>query len=185
MKKGLSIAWFRGMKEWDRLEKKYYKDLSFMDIEYNFKLLNRKKTILKQDTAKVGSFSIGYFEKGLLLRIDDIQKTLPSETYLIWEKGRLKQVLTFRLGFFLGRRIIKEEGLYDMWEYEYNNKGKIIKMIATSFPDHTYYNHEGVTRVCRFEYDKKGLFRIYQRVGTNLSDLGGEILIYERGKKIK
>ena len=86
--------------------------------------------------------------------------------------------------YFLGKKVEKKEKAYDFWDFKHDKFGKITSMLNYSIPDKIYYNHDGVSRFCRFKYDKKGLFRIYQEVGTNLNDFDGKVLIYERGKKI-
>jgi len=186
--KNYKIEKFRSLYNWKNLDKKYFTDLDFMDIEHNIKLLNRKKEIPEKVTMKEEIYSIAYFDKnGNLLRIDKVGNSgVPTETYLIWEKGLLKQVFTFRLGYRFRKKLTNKKELYYIWEYQHDEMRRITKMIAISLPDSIYYDHGRTERHCRFEYDKKGLFRIYQTViGIDILKTNKGVLIYERGKKIE
>jgi len=184
MKKKYNLNSLRKKYSWDSLKKVYYNNLSFIDIEFNIKLLERKKKILGKNIKSKEGYSISYSDKkGKLLRLDETGP-VPSETYLVWKDELLKEVLTFRRGYFYGKKISKGGELSNYWKYDYK-KDKPVKLIYLSLPDNTYYHHGMIKRVCRFVYDSKGLLKVYQTVKGISSVPEKEVIAYERGKKIK
>lgn len=155
---------FRKSQNWNKLEKKYYAGLNFfVDLCENITAIKRKKSIPRQDALKSYSYSICYFDESKkLVRVDELGNTPnPKETFLIYSNNHLTGAFTFRLGFHYGKRVSKKIDLFNVYNYEYRND-KLISMVNINFPDPEYWGNKGDEYKLRYEYDEKGLLKIWK-----------------------
>lgn len=175
---------FRKLHNWNKLEKKYYSDLSFfVDLCENIVAIRRKKSIPKDDALKSYTYSICYFDESKkLIRVDELGNTPnPKETFLIYSNNNLTGAFTFRLGFHYGRKVSKKIELFNLYNYEYKI-GKLISMVNVSFPDPDYWGNKGDEYRLRYEYDKKGLLKIWKWSSAHPL-LEEWVVIYDRERK--
>ena len=139
---------------------KYYSDLDFLDISDNIDKVNKKKSKNLSD-IETNYHSIGYFQNGKLIRIDQVGNGIPKETYIIWENGKVKEAHDFFLGIRWGKKISNKEQISSSWFYTYEND-LTKKVVWLNYSDREYYNHGKMTVTYDYEYDSKGLLFIRQ-----------------------
>lgn len=91
----------------DNCNIKYYPELDFLDISEDIKKLSKKKS---KDLEEITTpyYSIGFFLKDKLIRIDNVGSGIPKETYVIWENGLIKEAHEF-FWVYVGDRKFQEK----------------------------------------------------------------------------
>lgn len=181
---------FRSTYNWDALRIRYFRDLDFLDIAESVPNIGRKREISKTEAESGTYYSIAYFDThGRLVRLDRTGSgTIPSETYIEYEDNRPVRAVKFRLGIgVFGRRVSESPDVSDEWVYKYNEHCRLVELAWHSFPSlnfrYGYHYNESFT-YRYFEYDEKGLLRVYQQhkglsvEGTPFSY--GKVIIYDR-----
>ncbi|HZD59153.1 MAG TPA: hypothetical protein VE439_01710 [Anaerolineae bacterium] len=182
-KNKVSIDRFRAMHNWYSLDKSYYENLSFLDIEANIDGLIRKKSISKGGAESKSSYSTCYFNKiGLPIRIDKIGGAIPSETYLVWHGDILTDVFQFRLGYKHGQKVTDKIELAYRWRYKYEG-GRLMGLVQVCLPDPDYWANPKHERHHRHEYDQKGLLRTYRWVTGLTPELEKMVVVYDRERE--
>jgi uncharacterized protein YwqG len=167
-----------------KCEIKYYTELDFLDIADDIKKLNKKKN-KSLDEITTPYHSVGFFLNDKLVRIDNVGAGIPTETYIVWENGLIKEAHEFYLGVRWGKKISNKTQLSLSWYYTYENN-LTKKVIWVDYEDRKYYDHGEMTITYDYEYDKKGLLLIRQTVmGTGKLWKEPQIQIsYDREKEI-
>jgi hypothetical protein len=187
-KKGkANLERFRSLCDWEKLEIRYYKDCSFVDIREELPKVIKKGFTSKKDVESKKEYLQAYLTKdGLPLKIDRIW-AIPTETYLIWQSGRIVEAFEFRLGYFAGKKFSDPE-IKHSWYYEYDSKGRISQMRYIDHKDKVQYGYywspyETVLHR-RYEYDNNGLSKTYQRYGLpSKIEKAKEVIIYDRERE--
>jgi hypothetical protein len=157
-----SIETLRKITPIDNCLIKYYPDLDFIDISDNIDNVNKKKSKNLSD-IETNYHSVGYFQNEKLIRIYQVGGGIPTETYIVWENGKVKEAHEFFLGIRWGKKISNKVQLSSSWFYTYEND-LTKKVVWLDHEDRKYYDHGKMTVTYEYEYDTKGLLFIKQTV---------------------
>jgi hypothetical protein len=179
-KKKPELKDFRASHKWENLEPRYFPELEFLNIMHSIEDWKRKRTILKENAEKQGSYSKAYIDQsGKLLRLDWIG-VKPGEVYIQYQGNLPISAFEFRTGLNSQGKRVEDDFLQEDWSYKYDKDNRLVELTWHTYPDlefkYAYHNEQSV--FYSYEYDEPGLLRIYQR-NEGLS-ISGKKFSYEK-----
>lgn len=143
-------------------EKRYYSGLYFLDPDLYWapNAPVRKRTLPPERAEAAGTYSVGWFRDGLLVRLDRVETYLPTETYLVREGGLVREAHTLMVGhrglFASGPLPPQMDRSY---HYTYDRQGRVERIVWRQSAAACIGRIEVLARE-DFTYDRQGLLRV-------------------------
>lgn len=142
----------------DGCEKRYYKNLSFLELCDSPNATIKRKSLTQESAEAIGSYTVGYFQNGQMIRLDEFGPYNESETYILRKDGLCREAHTFLTKCWSSKAPIPPQKDYS-YRYQYNEQGQICQIDQISYDCPFLCRIETRTQK-NFIYDQAGLRQI-------------------------